>query len=323
MKKYLMLFSVLFCVFFPWFSVADAMKPPSSATIYDTLDRLWSGREFTEVDTYVKQLATSWSNYVPVQLTLAIYSYKYGAQVEDAISRLISLRESLRTDIRASSPVFMDLLDARILRYENSRSFYLEQGITREKRLADRNPLERTNFKHSKHWGDEMLYFNAPEVFFTEHGVFPAYPKVDEPPDFDVTQKDAPELLDLIVTEKTAMSTRKAAVKELIRIRTASGVASELIQGIDEGAMGYTYQDTVEALVEIGADAIPSIINVLTDPVRGLSASHNAIWALLRIGVYDERVSEALQSVMNEQSALPGTVNYAQEAQVILQHNSQ
>lgn len=325
MRNNMMRCLVLFYVILPWFSVADTIKPPSSATIYDTLEQLWGGREFAEVDAYVKQLAISWSNYLPVQLTLATYSYQYGGQVEDAVDRLKTLREKLSADVRAASPMFMELLDSRIIRYEDLSQFYSMKGISREQRLTERNPLKKTKFKHAKHWAgvDDMLYFNAPEVFLTEGSSIPAYPDGDEPPDFDVTQKDASELLELIGGEIITMRTRKAAVKELIRIRETNGNPNELIQGFDEGVMGYTYHDTVEALVEIGVDAIPSIFNVLTDPGKGLSAAKYSIWALLRIGVYDEQVADALKSVINNPLALPDLVNYAKNAKTILNPNNE
>lgn len=305
-------------------AMAEGKGPPSTATIYDTLERHWSEREFSEVDAYVKQLATSWSNYVPVQLTLAIYSDQFGGQVEDAVDRLKALREKLNTDVTTASPMFMELLNSRIIRYEKTQNFYLRQDISREQRFAKANPLKKTDFKHSEHWSlDDMLYFNAPEVFLTEGSSIPAYPEGDKPPDFDVTQKDASELLELIGGDKMTMRTRKAAVKELIRIRETNGNSNELFQGLDEGSMGYTYHDTVEALVEIGVDAIPSIINVLTDPGKDLSASKYSIWALLRIGVYDEQVADALTSVINNPLALPDLVNYAKNAQIILNPNNE
>lgn len=301
--------------FTPFCAIAEEANPPSSATIYATLERLWSNREFVEADAYVKALKKTWSNYVPVQLTLAIYSDHFGGQVEDAIDRLESIRERLGADVGAASPVFMDLLDSRIIRYKKAHKFYLQQGISREQRLAERDPLKRTEFKHSRHWVgvDEMLYFNAPEVFLTEQGVVPAHSDESVTDDPVLRQKNEQELLQSISDDKTPMHTRKAVAKELVEKRAAKSDPKELFQGLDEANMVYTYRDTVEELAKVGRDAVPGVLEALNDPAGSNIDKKCAIWALVRIGVADPAVIQTLQA-MSSNTDRADLAKYAQDA---------
>ena len=124
---------ILFCllnlnVAFCAQTVAKASQ--SSFDIFQTVENLWSAREFKELDKYIKELEQLWKGYVPVEIALAIYSYQYGAQVEDSIEKLKMVREKL--NIEMASPIFMSLLDSRILRYEKLQQFYKKMGY-REK----------------------------------------------------------------------------------------------------------------------------------------------------------------------------------------------
>ena len=299
---------------------AGSSRPPSSVAIYETLEDLWSNRKYSELNTYVDELKRSWNTYVPVQLTLAIYSYKYGAQVEDTIGRLKAIRDKLNADIAASSPVFMELLDGRILRYEKTEQFYKESGITREDRMEQRNPLNKTAFKHSKHWVgvDEMLYFNAPEVFLTEQGIAPANPVEEATSDSKLKEKDAQDLLQSVGDDKESMCTRKAAVKELIRKRREEGSFKQLARGLNEANMVYTYRDTVEALTAAGSDAVPTVLEALNDPAASNTDKKYAIWALVRIGVATPDVMQTLRA-MAEGSNRTGVADYAERALEYLQ----
>ena len=93
MSKCRVVVLLLFALCLPRLSGAvEDNNPPSSVTIYQTLDQLWGERKYGELAEYVHDLQNKWSTYVPVELTMAIYSYQYGAQVEDAIERLKGLR---------------------------------------------------------------------------------------------------------------------------------------------------------------------------------------------------------------------------------------
>lgn len=309
---------LLLTVFAPFISIAAEANPPSSATIYATLERLWNNREFVEVDAYVKTLTKSWSNYVPVQLTLAIYSDHFGGQVEETVARLKMLREKLNADVMAVSPVFLEFLDSRILMYGKTQDFYQQHGVSRDDRLAKRNPLGESAFKHAKHWGEEMMYFNAPEVFLTEEGVVPAHSDESVTDDPGLKQQNAQQLLQSIGDDKTTMHTRKAMAKELIEKRAAKGDLKELFQGLDEANMVYTYRDTVEALAKVGRDAVPGVLESLNDPSGSNTDKKCAIWALVRIGVADPDVIQTLQTIsLNTDRA--DLAKYAQDALQYLQ----
>lgn len=320
MTRYRIIISLLIALCMPRLSGAVESSLPSSAVIYQTLDRLWGERKYAELDEYVHALQRKWSAYVPVELTMAIYSYQYGAQVEDAVERLNSLREKLNSDIAAASPVFMELLDGRITRYERLKQFYLEQGISREQRLAERNPLKRSAFKHAKRWVgvDEMLYFNAPEVFLTEAGVRSSGkgPTTTAVP--SLAQAPVNTLQSEIADDKKPMAERKAFAQEIVRRRGTEGGVSNLVQSLRAGDSPYTYQDTVEELVKAGATAIPALIEFINDPAHFPLDQKMGIWALVRIGVADPDVIRTLQDI-SENADRADLAKYAQEALQYLQ----
>jgi len=321
MIKYRVVVSFLFALCLPRLSGAvEDNNPPSSAAIHQTLERLWGERKYGELAEYVHDLQNKWSTYVPVELTMAIYSYQYGAQVEDAIERLKGLREKLKSDIAGVSPLFMELLDSRIARYESIRQFYLERGISREQRLAERNPLKKTTFKHSKQWVgvDEMLYFNAPDVFLVESGVRPARKTCVATVEPSLKRTPSNTLLSKIGDHTQPMAQRKACAQELVRRRAADGGVSNLVQSLRAGDSSYTYHDTVEALVEVGASAIPELVRFINDPAHLPYDQKMAIWVLVRIGVADPDVIQTLQAVSSNTDRAD-LAKYAQDALQYLQ----
>ena len=318
MKRDCAILLFLLSALVPFFAMSEEARPPSSATIYDTLERLWSGRKFVKVDAYVKGLEKSWSHYVPVQLTLAIYSDHYGGQVEDTVARLKTLREKLTAEAMAVSPVFLEFLDSGILMYGKTQEFYRRRGISRDDRLAQMNPLGKSTFKHAKHWGDEMMYFNVPEVFLTEQGIVPARSDKSMTDDAGLKQKNVQQLLQGIGNDKAAMDARKAAVRELIERRAAEGGPKEVARGLCEANMVYTYHDTVEELAKTGRDAVPSVLEILNDPSGSNTDKKCAIWALVRIGVVDPDVIQPLQAISSNTDRAD-LAKYAQNALQYLQ----
>lgn len=318
MRKNRTSLSILLTVFLSSLAIAAETNPPSSATIYQTLEQFWSNHQYRQLAAYIDTLERSYSDYVPVQIARAIYSHKYGAQVEDAIDRLRALRSRLQRDIAAASPVFMDMLDSRIRRYEKMKQFYVQQGISPEQRLVDRDPLKTTDFKHSEHWGDEMLFFNAPEVLLSEHGVAPVHPEEAAKPDPKLHQKDAQELMQSVGDNKTTMPLRRAAAKALAEKRASTGGLKELARGLDEANMVYTYRDTVEELAKVGRDAVPVALEALNDPASSNTDKKCAIWALVRIGVADPGVIQNLQAISTNADRAD-LAKYAQDALQYLQ----
>lgn len=313
MKRDRTILFLLLSVFLPLYVGAAEVNPPSSTSIYATLEQLWGNRKFVEVDAYVKTLEKSWSNYVPVQLTLAIYSDHYGGQVEETVARFKALREELNSDVMVASPVFLEFLDSRILMYGKTQEFYLQHGVSRDERLDKRNPLVKSTFKHANHWGEEMMYFNAPEVFLTEQGIIPAHPDESVTDDVGLKQKNAQQLLQTISDEHTTMDTRKAAARELVKKRAAQGDIKEVARGLGEANMVYTYRDTVEELAKVGRKAVPSVLEVLNAPSGSNTDKKCAIWVLVRLGVADPDVVQTLQAI-SEKADLADLAKYAQDA---------
>ena len=300
-------------------SAMDTKTPPSSAIIYQTLEQLWSDREYDKLTSYIETLEHSFGEYVPFQIARAMYSYKYGAQVEDAIDRLSALQSGLQANIATASPVFMELLDSRILRYQRTRMFYLQEGVSREKRLADRNPLAKTEFKHSEHWGEEMLFFNAPEVFLAGSGVKSAVITGRDAILVQAIEKVPVETLQAEVgDDKKPMIERKVFAQELVLRRGTDGGVSNLVRSLRAGDSPYTYQYTVEELAKVGPTAIPALVEFINDPAHFSPDQKMAIWALVRIGVIDPTIIHTLQTISANTERLD-LAKYAQDALRYLQ----
>ncbi|MDD4016852.1 MAG: hypothetical protein PHV28_02800 [Kiritimatiellae bacterium] len=76
--------------------------------------------------------------------------------------------------------------------------------------------------------------------------------------------------------------------------------------------MVYTYRDTVEALVKVGRDAVPIVLERLNDPACSNVGKKYAIWALVRIGVADPGVIQTLQTLSSDTNCV-GVAKYAQD----------
>lgn len=311
---------VLLGLLFPVYSYSTDNKVPSSTVIYQTLNDLWKRGRFNKLDTYIADLRHSRGDYLPVRLAFATYSYKSHVDVDKAISELEEVRKLLTRDLLFASPIFMDVLDSRILRYKKTAQFRSDAGYTRTKLLTTIDPRKMNSSKRSKTWGDEMLYFNAPEVILSEQGVIPAYAEESMMPNTKLKQKDALELLQSVGNHKSSMSVRKTAVNELIKKRTAEGGLKELARGLNEANMVYTYRDTVKELEKSGTNAVPHVITALNDPIASNGDKKCAIWALVRIGVASPEVVQTLQATA-ENTNRSDVAEYAQRALKYLQNS--
>ena len=309
---------LLLTVFLPLLGIADERTPPSSAAIHQTLERLWGERQFDALDEYVTRLGQEWNAYVPAQLAKAIYSYNNDVDIEEAIKRLEEIRAALRMNIALASPLFMELLDSRILRYRSLARWYSEKGLTRDRLIKMYAPREMDPSKLSKHWGDEMLFFNAPEVFLTKQGVLPSAKGRAETAVSSLEHVPVTTLQGRVGDEKQPMTERKLFAQELVRRRVADGGVSNLVQSLRAGDSAYTYHDTVEELVKTGASAIPELVKFINDPAHLPYDQKMAIWALVRIGVADPDVIQTLRSISSNTDRAD-LAKYAQDALQYLQ----
>jgi len=213
----------------------------------------------------------------------------------------------------AASPIFMELLDSKILRYESLRKFYLERGITPEIRRTERDPLVKTKFKHADHWGEEMLFFNTPEVFITQDGIKPARERPAKLTNSALERADMQQLMSILTNDTNDMTTRKEVSQEIVRRRAEKGGVAELVKSLRLSDMSYTAQDTADELVAVGRDAVPLIVDFMNDPQRSSSDQRMAIWVLVRIGVADAKVIQALQTVATNKMMF-GAKQYATDA---------
>ena len=273
--------------------------PPSMVSVFTTVNELWSTKEYSKVKKYIENLDKEYfdKGYVPVKLIKsAFYSY-WGAQVEESISSLNELELSLKSDIHNVSPVFLELLASRKKKIASSLQAYERCGYSKEKRLEKMNPVNSTSYKPPVYWIDELLYFNAPEIYITAKGIMEAPSKENFNLDNKYIDLNEKQLLFYINSKECDSLTKKHIVCELIKRRAESKDERDLLKGLNEASSGYTYYQTVKALESGGDRYLPVIRKLLLHPSRYSDNKENYIWALVRMKATDKETLSILQKI--------------------------
>lgn len=292
--------------------------PPSAGIIQHTLEDNWSKKKYKQVKEYIDDLNATYCGYVPAQITQIIESNKFGGQVELAIEQIDALRLSLQKHMRYVSPVFVDSLESRRARYSSLAKYYEQNNITKKSRAKNENPLLKSSFQHSKRWGDELLYFNTPEIFVTITGVIAVDSKDDYKLDEKYLNHSEHEILHQISSRECDILTKKYLVKEVVKRRAKSNDTSEVLKGLTEGAIGYTYGETVKTMAKDGDKYIPSILAMLDVSSRSANETKLWIWALVCMNKTDETVLNAINKIANNTRDQQSVRDYAKRALVFL-----
>jgi hypothetical protein len=229
------------------------------------------------------------------------------------------LRDKLNANIAIASPVFVEVLESRIKRYEKLALFYHNKGLSEEHRSTYMDPMKETYSKHSRRWVgvDEMLYFNAPEITIREADVVAVAVADMAKVDAELQKATMDTLLSELCNDKLDMVSRKAMAQEIVRRRLSLGGVEMLIKSLRSADMVYTYNDTVKELVKAGAHAIPGILRHIKNPTCFPRDQRMGIWVLVCIGVTDPAVIQALQTIADTGCA--EVAGYAQGALEYLQ----
>lgn len=297
--------------------------PPSSATLYDTLDTLWTNRKYAQVKSFLDHVDLMWKDYIPVRLSVAVSKYKFGGQAEDTVSNLEAIKADLSKFPFMFSPMFLDSVESRIDQYKSVVSAYQRHGLSSEVRKKKQNPLYSSDYKHSKRWGDEDFFLNAPEALITKDSVAWLSLAPDESIANPTWEKMSEEqLLKFITATHTPILGRKGAVRELVSRRLASGKMEELLKGLYEHGLLYTYHATAEQVVKKGTEAVPALLACL-DTHNILTDRRLIIWPLIRIGDACPEVIQALEKVRDENPPSLKDSPYAKQAIEYLKRNQE
>jgi hypothetical protein len=302
----------------------NKVMPPSSATLYDTLDTLWTNRKYAQVKSFLDQVDLIWKDYIPVRISVAVSKYYFGGQVEDTVNELEKIKADLSAFPFMFSPMFLDTLESRTGQYKSVVSAYQRHGVSVEERKKKQNPLYKSNFKHAKRWGDDVFFFNAPEALITKDGVtwLPLVPDESISKSSWAKMKEE-QLLKFITATHTPILDRKAAVKELVSRRLASGKMEELLKGLYEPEGLYTYHATADQVVKKGTEAIPALLDCLNTRNKIFTDRRKIIWPLVRIGDTRPEVIQALEKVRDENPPSLKDSPYAKQAIEYLKRNQE
>lgn len=290
--------------------------PPSMATIFTTVNELWSNKEYSKVKNYIEDLDGKFSGkgYVPVELIKSAFHSYWGAQVEISIRSLADLESSLYSDIYNVSPVFLELLTSRKNKISSSLRAYERCGYSKKYRLEKMNPVKSTSYKVPVYWIDELLYFNAPEIYVSPEGITEARAKEDFDLDGKFIGLSENQLLSHIQSNEYDFRTKKHIVFELVKRRMESKDERDLLKGLNEGASGYTYYQTVKALESDGGRYLPEIRKLLLNPPRFSDNKENFMWALVRMKATDKETLSLLQKISVNSQERPSVRHYAKRA---------
>lgn len=289
------------------------VMPPSSAAIYNTLDTLWTDREYAQVKSFLDQVDLIWKNYIPVRLSVAVSKYHFGGQVEDTVSQLEKIKADLSAFPFMCSPLFLDTLESRTGQFKRVVRAYQRYGVTEEERKKKQNPLYPSDFKHAKRWGDDVFFFNAPEILLTSEGIRPVRSAPDRTQSTsNLKAMSEDQLMQLIGGSYTPILDRKAAVNELVSRRLESGKMEELLKGLYKPELLYTYHATADQVIKKGAEAIPALLACL-DTVK-FKDRRFIIWPLVRIGDARPEVIQALEKIRDENPPSLRDSPYAKQA---------
>ena len=275
------------------------VQPPGSLEIFDTLNQFWMNKQYVEADTYVQELHSTWSNYVPAELTWAIHACHFGARLEDCIERIQALKALLEKDIELAPPLFVDELGGYIGRQENTLSFYESNGHDRVRRAAEQNPLDpKAKFKPSRRWlwMEDCFYSLVPEVMLGDEVI---WRKGDLPePDKKHEGLSDKELHWLLGVDETTLTEKMAICRELTRRMTAEGGSEKVVRGFLGFNVAYLYPAMIESLMATPDESVPALVAFMDAPINRYNPTMQrkmAIWALVRIGRADEEVMRVLE----------------------------
>ena len=287
--------------------------PPSGVSVYVKLNDYWVHGCFAKMDAYVKGLQGNWSGYVPSRLVHATYAYMNKVDIEQAVLILEETRLSTEMNWSSYSPLFVELLDGVIFRYKDITASYKRMGLTKDRLFTIYNPRTMSPAKRSKRWGDENLFFNAPEVMVTNNLVVSVSPLKTAAPSPSLMAKTEKELKLIICGDNTPIIERKAAVRALVSQRRAVGL-QEVAKGLYEAELLYTYNDTADEVVRAGSAAVPVILGLLNDPAQRISQKKFVIWPLVRIGNTRPEVLQTLQMLATNAAVSKDDRAYAERA---------
>jgi len=285
----------------------------SSIIIYAKIDSMWRNGRFDNIDSYVNKLNERSNTYIPTQIAYATYSHNCEVDIHKTIDLLAKIKEFIKDKLEYVSPVFEELLESTIIQYTKTEEFYNRNKVSQQFLWSIYNPRTMKPDKRSKRWGDENLFFNAPDVLVTNNLVVPVKPLETVAPSPSLMAKTEKELKLIICGDNTPIIERKAAVRALVAQRHAAGLR-EVAKGLYEAELLYTYNDSADELVRAGAAAVPVILGLLNDPAQRISQKKFVIWPLVRIGNTRPEVLQTLQMLATNAAVSKDDRAYAERA---------
>ena len=141
--------------------------PPVPSIVANTISNYWAGSQLDELGTYITNLYTSYSNYVPAVLAKSFYDGIYLGDLAEEKAKLEEVQTFVNSNADSIDDDFEELLQELIAMLSEEINMHQSMGTSEDTLKSNASPA---NARSS--WGDRILppvyiLFYAPAITIT------------------------------------------------------------------------------------------------------------------------------------------------------------
>lgn len=269
----------------------------NGAEIHRKCDVLWRKKKFDQLYAYIDALRKDHNDYLPARLAYIQSLEQFGGCFEDMVQEQVKLRAEMEECFPLVSPVFLEIYEAWMVRTENASRFYLDGGVSRERRLKQMDPRYEPNFHFPQQWGIESLFSTVPPLLLLRRELVECQ-NVDLKFD-EMTESDAKNaLVRECVSGKGGLLEVKRVARSLVMARFKKGGLAEVAATLVRGDALYTFDIGAEILIKGKSDSIPIILARMRTTTF-MSDIEPYLWLLARIGILSSEVRKEIEACID------------------------
>ena len=144
-----------------------AVDPPSAGDVANTVSNFWIKSQMDSMGSYITNLYSSYSNYVPAVLAKSFHDEIYLGNLEDATGRLNRVKNFMESSGQGSE-VFNDMLDTCITFITEELETHRAAGRTLSDLQSNASPSTVRSACNNSFLPSEIhLLFEAPSITIT------------------------------------------------------------------------------------------------------------------------------------------------------------
>lgn len=138
-----------------------AQEPPPPQEVANTISNYWMGSNFTSLGSYITNLYTSYSNYVPAILAGSFYDVVYQGKLSDATNKLYRVQALVTSSPTSFTDLFKDMLSGLIDDVSEEITLHGSMGTTPSQLEPNASP-SAVRSASSRLDRDIIILFSAP-----------------------------------------------------------------------------------------------------------------------------------------------------------------